>query len=1098
LTGVQISFENYSDRMDKWFKITAYSPEKRFFVTIFEDITDRKKSEALLIEREERYKRLLSSTTGYVYTVFIENGFVTRTVHGPGCEAISGYSPEDFSSDPDLWFKVIYPDDREQVVTFVTAAVEGNFYQSMEHRIIRKDGSTVWVRNTPVPHYNEHKILIEYDGIITDITERKMAELSLRESEELFSKAFFYGPLVMTISDFETGKFIQVNDNFCRLSGYSRDEVIGKTSVEIGLFPNIEERTSFAENISNSGQIKDREMTFWKKNGDYGTFLYFGECITVQGSRQIFSILEDITYKKKVEYKLRENEELLWNIINSSPDYIYFKDTDLRIVLCNERYAEAMNKKPPELFGKTDIENGWDPELVKGNPEKGITGFENDDLSALQGNTVVSENKPARLGGSIRYFNTIRIPLYKKGRILGLLGISRDITEKKTADQERDATINLLKIINSSDNLQDLMKTIIIYLRNWSGCEAVGIRLRDGEDYPFYESAGFQEEFLMTENSLCTYDLKGQLKRDDAGNAVLDCMCGNIICGRFDVGKEFFTPGGSFWTNSTTDLLASTSEEDRQSRTRNRCNGMGYESVALIPLRTGERTFGLIQLNNREKGRFTRELVELFERLAENVALSLSEKIMKNVLSESESRFRNLFEHIPVAYLSFDSLGFILDVNDNWLRILGYDREDVIGRSFGGFWAEKSNDLFYENLKSFFRNKIIDIPELQLLKKNGEIITAILSGRVQSGSKGEIEKTHCVIIDISERKIAEDILREREEFISGVLNSLSAHIAVLDEKGYIVAVNEAWRRFLIQNGVADDHSYLGENYLAVCKKAFELYGDSLAEQVYEGIKSVMRGGDDIFSIEYPCHAPNEERWFKALVTRFTARKPYHFVVAHENITERKKAEEEIQSLLKEKEILLREVHHRIKNNMNTISGLLMLQAGSITDQAAISALNDARSRVQSMMIMYDKLYRSEDYRKMSVKDYLEKFIDEIFVIFENSRNVIIQKDIEEFILDTKLLFPLGIIINELITNAFKYAFPGGRRGMIKVAVRKDGDIITLIIQDDGVGFPEDSAFPKRGGFGLNLVSALTEQISGQFSITGENGTTAEILFNRKG
>jgi two-component sensor histidine kinase len=148
--------------------------------------------------------------------------------------------------------------------------------------------------------------------------------------------------------------------------------------------------------------------------------------------------------------------------------------------------------------------------------------------------------------------------------------------------------------------------------------------------------------------------------------------------------------------------------------------------------------------------------------------------------------------------------------------------------------------------------------------------------------------------------------------------------------------------------------------------------------------------------------------------------------------------------------------------------------------------------------MYDKLYRSEDYRKMSVKDYLEKFIDEIFVIFENSRNVIIQKDIEEFILDTKLLFPLGIIINELITNAFKYAFPGGRRGMIKVAVRKDGDIITLIIQDDGVGFPEDSAFPKRGGFGLNLVRDLTEQISGQFSITGENGTTAEILFNRKG
>jgi len=1096
LTGMQITFENYSERMNKWYKVTAYSPERGFFVTIFEDISDRKKSETLLIEREERYKRLLESITGYVYTVFIENETVVNTIHGPGCEAITGYSPGEFSTDTNLWFKVIHPVDREQVVHFVSEAVKGNFYTSMEHRIIRKDGTTIWVRNIPVPHYNEDKVLIEYDGIITDITERKMAELSLTESEELFSKAFYYGPLVMVISDFETGKIIEVNDNFCKVSGYSRDEVIGKTSLEVGWFTE-EGRSDLANNILNSGFVKDKEIILNRKNGESGTFRYFGEIISVRGNKQIFSIVEDITYRKKVEYKLRENEELLWNIINSSPDYIYFKDTGLRIVLCNEKYAEAMNKKPSELFGKTDIENGWDPELVKGDSSKGVTGFEKDDLLALEGNTVVSENEPGRLSGTIRYFNTIRIPLYKKGEILGLLGISRDITEKKIADQERDATINLLKIINSSDNLQDLMKTIIIYLKNWSGCEAVGIRLREGEDYPFYESTGFSEEFLMTENSPCTYNLKGQLKHDDSGSYSLECMCGNIICGRIDPGKDFFTPGGSFWTNSTSELLDSITDQSTQNEIINRCNGMGYESVALIPLRTGDRIFGLIQLHDRGKGRFTIELVELFERLAENVALSLSEKILKNVLSESESRFRNLFEHIPVAYQSFDSQGLMLDVNDNWLQMLGYNREEVIGRCFGDFWAEKSGEAFNENLKSFFRNKIIDISELSLLKKNGDVITVILSGRVQSGSNGEIEKTHCVIIDISERKIAEDILREREEFISGVLNALSAHIAVLDDKGYIVAVNEAWRKFLKENGITEENSYLGENYLSVSKKAFKIFGDELAGQVYDGILSVMQGNDEMFSIEYPCHAPVDMKWFKAFVTRFSTSEPYHFVIAHENITERKKAEAEIQSLLREKEILLREVHHRIKNNMNTIAGLLMLQAGSISDQAAISALNDARSRVQSMMIMYDKLYRSDDYRKMSVKDYLEKFIDEIFVIFENSRNVHIEKDIEDFILDTKILFPLGIIINELITNAFKYAYPDGRRGTLRVMVKKDDDMVSLIIQDDGVGFTDDTASPKPGGFGLNLVTALTDQISGQFRISGENGTRVEISFNQK-
>lgn len=1098
LTGVQISFENHPAGMNEWFKVTAYSPEKCFFVTILEDITDRKKSEIMLVEREDRYKRLLQSVTGYVYTVCLENGIPVKTVHGPGCEAITGFSPEDFNSDPDLWYKVVHPEDRQHIIDFASEAVKGNFYSAMEHRVLRRDGSVVWVRNTPVPHYNENNVLIEYDGIISDITERKMAELSLRESEEQFSKAFFYGPLIMVISDFESGKIIEVNDNFCKISGYSRDDVIGKTSIEIGFFTSVEERTCFANDINESGYIRDREMTFLKKNGEYRSFLYFGESITVRGSKQIFSILDDITYKKNVVSRLRDSEELLWNIINSSPDYIYFKDTDLRLVLCNEKYAESMNKKPSELIGKTDIENGWDPELVRGNPARMINGFEHDDLLALEGNKVVSENEPGRLKGATRYFNTVRIPLYKKGKILGLLGISRDITEKKAADQERDATINLLKIISSSDNLQDLMKTIIIYLKNWSGCEAVGIRLRDGDDYPFYESTGFTDLFMVTENSLCAYNLNGQVIRDSSGNPYLECMCGNIICGRFEPGKEFFTTRGSFWTNSTTELLALTTEEDMLTRTRNRCNELGYESVALIPLKTGEKTFGLIQINDRERGRFTLELVELFERLAENVALSLSEKIMKNFLSESESRFRNLFEHIPVAYLSFDRSGYILDVNDNWLQMLSYNRNEVIGRSFGEFWAENTKQEFRESLKVFFRDKVIDMPELQVVKKNGDIITVILSGRVQSGSKGETEKSHCVIIDISERKIAEEILREREEFISGVLNSLSAHIAVLDESGYIVAVNEAWKKFTRDNSISEDYSYLGENYLSVCRNAFEFYGDRLAEQVHDGIRSVMDGREDIFSIEYPCHAPEEKRWFKALVTRFSAREPYHFVITHENITERKKAEEEIQSLLKEKEILLREVHHRIKNNMNTISGLLMLQAGSINDQAAISALNDAKNRVQSMMIMYDKLYRSDDYRKMSVKDYLEKFIDEIFLIFENSRNVSIEKDIEDFILDTKILFPLGIIINELITNAFKYAFPGGRHGWIKVSVSRDSDMVSLSIQDDGVGFSDGTASSKPGGFGLSLVSALTEQIDGQYSISGVNGTKVDISFNQKG
>ena len=118
-------------------------------------------------------------------------------------------------------------------------------------------------------------------------------------------------------------------------------------------------------------------------------------------------------------------------------------------------------------------------------------------------------------------------------------------------------------------------------IAEWSGCEAIGIRLSEGDDFPYFETRGFPPEFVLAENHLCEVDSQGELLRDSQGNPVLGCMCGNMIRGRFDPAKPFFTAGGSFWTNSTTALLAGTTEADRQARTRNRCNGEGYESVAL-------------------------------------------------------------------------------------------------------------------------------------------------------------------------------------------------------------------------------------------------------------------------------------------------------------------------------------------------------------------------------------------------------------------------------------------------------------------------------------------------------------------------------------
>ena len=218
------------------------------------------------------------------------------------------------------------------------------------------------------------------------------------------------------------------------------------------------------------------------------------------------------------------------------------------------------------------------------------------------------------------YYQTIHfMPQTGRIRTYGL-----DITERRQAETEREAAIQFLHLTNESTGTRDLIQAAATFFQQQSGCDSVGIRLKDGDDYPYFEARGFPTEFVLVENSLCSRDSAGAIIRDTAGNPLIECMCGNVICGRFDPSKPFFTAHGSFWTNCTTELLASTSEADRPGRTRNRCNGEGYESVALLPLSVGEERLGLLQLNDRRKGMFTPAAIGLWERLGGYLAVALA------------------------------------------------------------------------------------------------------------------------------------------------------------------------------------------------------------------------------------------------------------------------------------------------------------------------------------------------------------------------------------------------------------------------------------------------------------------------------------------
>jgi len=213
-----------------------------------------------------------------------------------------------------------------------------------------------------------------------------------------------------------------------------------------------------------------------------------------------------------------------------------------------------------------------------------------------------------------------------------------------------------------------------------------------------------------------------------------------------------------------------------------------------------------------------------------------------------------------------------------------------------------------------------------------------------------------------------------------------------------------------------------------------------------------------------------------------------------DITDRKLAEETVYNLLNEKELILKEVHHRVKNNMYNIGALLNMQANARTDEASKNVLFDAAGRVQSMSVLYDKLYRSEHTASVSLKEYFPDLIYEIAGIFPQKKSVKIKTEIEDIVLDAKILSILGILVNEIITNSMKYAFTGRSDGVITVTASKADERIVITIADNGAGIPEGVTFENSTGFGMQLANMLTMQIGGSIRIERGEGTGFVLEF----
>jgi PAS domain S-box-containing protein len=224
----------------------------------------------------------------------------------------------------------------------------------------------------------------------------------------------------------------------------------------------------------------------------------------------------------------------------------------------------------------------------------------------------------------------------------------------------------------------------------------------------------------------------------------------------------------------------------------------------------------------------------------------------------------------------------------------------------------------------------------------------------------------------------------------------------------------------------------------------------------------------------------------------------HYQVIYRDITDRKKAEEKILASLREKEILLMEVHHRVKNNMQVISGLLDLQASSSGNPELIERLNESQSRIRSMALIHEKLYGSKDFARIDLAGYVRTLSQDLFQSYKinpGKIDLIVQPDGDVYV-DINKAVPCGLILNELISNALKHAFPSDRHGELQIIIRETKNTeIEIVVRDNGVGLPDDVDIHQPRTVGLHLVNGLAKnQLDGQMEVRRDNGTEFRIKF----
>jgi len=564
---------------------------------------------------------------------------------------------------------------------------------------------------------------------------------------------------------------------------------------------------------------------------------------------------------------------------------------------------------------------------------------------------------------------------------------------------------------------------------------------------------------------------------------------------------------------------------------------IGLKAGVAIPILADEEAVAILTFFLFEPREKDQSFVELVSAVAAQLGSIIQRKRAEEALRESEERFRSVAQSAADAIVVADDGGRIVSWNKGAQNIFGYKQEEVLGKPLALLMPERYREAQrqgLERLRTTGESRLIGkTVEWYGLRKDGSEFPLVLS-LASWKTAGAITQYSGIIHDVTKQKRTEEALRkardeleirvqERTQELAKANEALQAEIGnhIRTEKALqhsekrfralienstdgITLLNPEGRVFYTGPSTTRILGYTVEEFIG--RNALELVHPDDLKPAQALLADCVRTPGKVAVTQYRVqHKDGSWRWVEGMINNMLAEPSVAAVVVnYRDVTERKRAESQLNASLKEKELLLKEIHHRVKNNLQVISSLLNLQSKHLKDQHAIEMFHESQQRVKSMALIHEELYKTADLGKIEIASYLRNLTTHLFRSYRaHSQAIALHLHVDEIRLDVDRAISCGLIINELVSNSLKHAFPDSALAMqphrgkeIRIELRSENDErLNLLIRDNGVGLPKDLDFRHTDSLGLQLVNTLTEQLRGVIEHQDGAGTEFRIIFS---